>query len=85
MTPIYFRESGLAFGWFSNESSEPPHVHVFKGSDRSSSAKFWLREEGPVLAHNKARLTDRELRIAYMHINANRYRLMARWLSQFGD
>ena len=31
MTPIYFRESGLAFGWFSNETGEPPHVHVFRG------------------------------------------------------
>ena len=29
MTPIYFREGGLAFGWFSNESGEPAHVHVF--------------------------------------------------------
>lgn len=84
MTPIYFREGGLAFGWFSNESGEPAHVHVFKGKDRSTSAKFWLNEDGPELAHNKARLSDREPRIAYAHINANRYRLMARWLSQFG-
>ena len=29
MTPIYFRESGLAFGWFSNEKGEPAHVHAF--------------------------------------------------------
>ena len=59
MTPIYFREGGLAFGWFSNESGEPAHVHVFKGKDRSTSAKFWLNEDGPELAHNKARLSDR--------------------------
>lgn len=84
MSPIYFRASGLSFGWFSNESGEPAHVHVFKGSDRSTSAKFWLREDGPVLAHNKAKLSPKELRIAYSLVNANRYRLMARWLSQFG-
>lgn len=84
MTPIYFRESGLAFGWFSNEKGEPAHVHVLKGRDRSASAKFWLKEDGPELAHNKARPSERELRIAFAHINANRYRLMARRLSQFG-
>ena len=83
MTPIYFRESGLAFGWFSNENGEPPHVHVFRGKDRSTSVKFWLNEDGAELAHNKARLNERELKVAYAYIMANRYRLMARWVSHF--
>ena len=85
MSPIYLRQRGLAIGWFSNESGEPPHVHVFKGSDSSVSAKFWLRESGPELAHNKARLSQKELAFAYAVINANRFRLRSRWYDQFGD
>ena len=85
MSPIYLRQGGLSFGWFSNEEGEPCHVHVFKGSDRSKSAKFWLTEDGPELANNSARLSEKELRIAYAVINANRYRLMARWITFFGN
>ena len=84
MTPIYIHAYGLSFGWFSNESGEPPHVHVFRGSDRNTSAKFWLRDDGVELAHNDARLSAKELRQAAGVINANRYRFISRWCSFFG-
>lgn len=38
-----------------------------------------------MLAHNKARLSQKELAFAYAVINANRFRLKSRWYDQFGD
>lgn len=71
MTPVVMRARNLSFGWFSNENGEPPHVHVFRGSDRGTSAKLWLRGGEVVVAHNKAGLSDRELsqakRLAVAH------------------
>ncbi len=83
MTPIYIHAGGFSFGWFSNENGEPPHVHVFRGDDRNTSAKFWIREDGIGLVHNKARLSQREPKQAASVILANRYRLLARWHSFF--
>ena len=39
MTPKPILEDGFSIYFFSNENSEPPHVHVAKGGGR---AKWWL-------------------------------------------
>ncbi len=45
--PTVYRYKGFRLHFYSNESDEPPHVHVRRGND---SCKFWLR---PVrLAYN---------------------------------
>lgn len=84
MTPIYIHACGFSFGWFSNENGEPPHVHVFRGSNRTTSAKFWLNDSGIILAHNEARFDSKELRQMSEIINSNRYRLISRWHTFFG-
>ncbi len=83
MTPIYYRFAGLSYGWFSNESGESPHVHVFKGNDRSASAKFWLRKDGAALEHNKVKLSHSELRQAKRVIDLNRELFVTSWYDFF--
>lgn len=39
MSPIVLRVQGYRIGWWSNEGSEPPHVHVLKGG---AVSKWWL-------------------------------------------
>jgi hypothetical protein len=41
--PNVYEERGLRFYFFSNESNEPPHIHV---TDEESVAKFWLNLSG---------------------------------------
>jgi hypothetical protein len=37
--PTVLRWNGYRFYFFSNEGSEPPHIHVDKGGN---SVKYWL-------------------------------------------
>ena len=83
MTPIYLKFKGYSVGWFSNEGGEPPHVHVFRGADRNSSAKWWIRKEGLVLADNKARFSKQELKLIERYLASNRDMLVARWFDFF--
>jgi len=39
MSPTIHRERGFKFNFFSNENSEPPHIHIRKGN---YDAKYWL-------------------------------------------
>ena len=37
--PVVYREDGFVFFFYSNEGTEPPHIHVRKGGGR---CKWWL-------------------------------------------
>ncbi len=37
--PVVLRIAGFVFFFYSNEGTEPPHVHVRKGE---AEAKYWL-------------------------------------------
>lgn len=39
--PTVLRIDGFRFFFYSNEGSEPPHIHVERAE---STAKFWLEE-----------------------------------------
>ncbi len=39
--PTVLRIFGFRFFFYSNESNEPPHIHIEKGD---ATAKFWLNE-----------------------------------------
>ena len=47
MSPTILRKGPYRFYFFSNEGTEPPHIHI-KGAD--GEAKFWLNPV--VLAYN---------------------------------
>ena len=63
--PTVLRLEGFRFFFFSNESQEPPHVHVEKGD---AAAKVWLQ---PVEIAYSQGFNPRELRrireIAFEH------------------
>lgn len=83
MSPIVFRYKSLCFGWYSNEAGEPVHVHVFKGMDRTASAKFWIKKESIEMTYNRAGLSQKELKMAARYIAVNRSDFIARWYDFF--
>ena len=40
--PTIFEYDGYKFRFYSNESDEPPHIHIAKGG---GNAKYWLSPE----------------------------------------
>lgn len=58
--PTVLRWNGYRFYFFSNERSEPPHIHIDKGGH---SAKFWPSPVG--LARNFG-YPDRDLSKRFM-------------------
>jgi len=50
--PVFLRESGYRFRFFSSDRTEQPHVHV---DGHGGSAKVWLV---PVVTFEKARAYD---------------------------
>ena len=83
MSPNVLRYRNFSIGFFSDEGSEPIHVHVWVGSDRSVSSKFWVKKDGVELAHNKARIADRDLSKIEKYLVLNRQMIIARWYEYF--
>ena len=53
--PTVLRKDGYRFFFFSNEGSEPPHIHV---EQAGAYAKFWL---SPVTLHYSSGFTSGQL------------------------
>lgn len=70
---------GFSIGFFSNENDEKAHVHVWRGSDRSRSAKFWLERDGAKLAKDEIGLKANELKRLKDAIAANRDMFISEW------
>lgn len=54
--PTVLRVEGYRFFFYSNEGSEPPHIHIQKAE---KYAKFWLQ---PVQVAESIGFTNKELR-----------------------
>lgn len=54
--PTVFRVGGYRFFFYSNEGSEPPHIHIQKAE---KYAKFWLQ---PIQLADSVDFTSKELR-----------------------
>jgi len=76
--PTILRDGRWRFFFYSNEGSEPPHVHV-ESSD--GGARFWLT---PVALVVSTRLRSRELRELERFIRLNRKVLLEAWNDFFG-
>ncbi|MFF1540271.1 DUF4160 domain-containing protein [Microbacterium sp. NPDC058269] len=76
--PTVMRVRGYRFFFYSNEGSEPPHVHVERAE---FTAKFWLR---PVESAAKTRFDDRELRLHRRLIERQRGLIEEAWHEHFG-
>jgi hypothetical protein len=75
--PTILRVEGYRFFFFSNEGSEPPHVHV---EQAERYAKFWLN---PVsLARNRGFRTD-ELTELHQIVVQNKSVFLRAWHERF--
>lgn len=82
--PNYFTYAGFKLYFWSNESEEPIHVHVSKGRPSSASTKFWLLSNGePLLANNKAELSQKEIKLISRFISANCQEIDQAWKNFF--
>lgn len=84
--PNLFTFSGFKIYFWSNEGSEPIHVHVQKWKHTSASAKFWLLSNGTCeLANNKAQLSSKQIRILGKFITVNFEEICDAWKKFFNE
>ena len=76
--PTVLRIAGHRFFFFSNESYEPPHVHVETGD---SYAKFWL---DPVALCLSIGYNPRELRSLRELVESHTDLFLEKWHEYFG-
>lgn len=74
---------GYTFFFFSNEGTEPMHIHVCKGSDRNNAAKFWIKRDGIAMEHNNAKIPANDLKKIKKYIVANRSDIIVAWTEYF--
>ncbi|MGA2001074.1 MAG: DUF4160 domain-containing protein [Terriglobales bacterium] len=77
--PTVLRVEGYRFFFFSNETNEPPHIHV-KQAERY--AKFWL--DPVALARN---ISFRRSELTHLHriVEERQEHLLAAWHEHFSD
>ncbi|HEX7884465.1 MAG TPA: DUF4160 domain-containing protein [Phenylobacterium sp.] len=76
--PTVLRWNGYRFYFFSNEGSEPPHVHIDKGDH---TAKFWLADVR--LARNVG-FSNREVAELSDKVREQRDAFQEAWRGYFG-
>lgn len=79
MSPTIHREGQLRFFFYSNEGTEPPHVHV-EGPD--GSAKIWIRSV-EVASHTGLRPVD--LARIVKVVRENKEQFLEAWHDHFGS
>ncbi len=76
--PTVLRWNGYRFYFFSNEGTEPPHIHVDKGEN---TAKFWL--DTVSLARNMG-FPTRDLTTLEEKVREERENFIKAWHEYFG-
>ena len=83
--PKIFEICGYIISIWSNENSEPVHVHISKRRPSANSTKVWLLSDGTItLANNNSRIPDRELRKIMMVIQSNYTEILNFWAAYHG-
>jgi hypothetical protein len=77
--PTIARIAGYRFFFYSNEGSEPPHVHVESGN---STAKLWLT---PVSVARSAGFSARELNALVKIVEERRTEFLKAWNDYFSS
>ena len=75
---------GYSFYFWSNETGEPPHIHVAKGSPTANATKFWITKDGIELANNNSQIPTHEMKKITWYLLLNRARIIAAWYGYFG-
>ena len=76
--PTVLRVGKLRFYFFSNESQEPPHIHIKAGEDE---AKFWL---DPIALAANYGFNGRELNQIKQLVAQHRVEFLEAWNEHFG-
>lgn len=76
--PTVLRWNGYRFYFFSNEGSEPPHIHIDKGG---ATAKVWL---DPVALASNLGYSQRELTVLLRKVEDEREAFVEAWRAYFG-
>jgi hypothetical protein len=76
--PTVLRQSGFRFFFFSNEGTEPAHVHVESGD---GYAKYWL---DPVSLAVSKDLKSADLKRAKLLVIEHRLVFQEKWREYFG-
>jgi hypothetical protein len=76
--PTVLRWNGYRFYFFSNESSEPPHIHVDKAGN---TAKYWLQ---PIALARNMGYSAKELREIEAKVGASAPTFLEAWRVHFG-
>ncbi len=71
--PEVFRERGWAVCFYSNEGTEPPHVHIRKGG---GEAKCWV---SPVQLESFDGLKVKELATAERLVKKHESKILEKW------
>jgi hypothetical protein len=75
--PIVLRIDGYRFSFYSNEGSEPPHIHVRRGD---GLAKWWL---DPIAEVHSERFTVQERRAIRGYIERFQSQMIEAWNEYF--
>ena len=76
--PTLLRIEGFRFFFFSNEGTEPPHVHFEFGD---GYGKFWLEPVELVHAHL---MKQQEVRRARLLVEQHKAEFLEKWREYFG-
>jgi hypothetical protein len=77
--PTVLRWKGYRFYFFSNEGSEPPHIHIDRDGN---TVKYWLN---PVRLARRIGFTDRELRVIEEKVRSEQRKFTEAWNEYFGS
>ena len=82
--PNLFSISGYKIYFWSNEGSEPVHVHISKGQPVPNATKIWLtRNGGCIVASNGSNISKKELQELMSVISAQFFYICAEWKKFF--
>ena len=83
--PNLFECLGYKIYFWSNENSEPIHVHISKGVPTPHSTKVWLTKSGGcIVANNDGKISTKELNNLMEAISINYFFIVAEWKNFFG-
>jgi hypothetical protein len=84
--PKLFDLLGCVIYFWSNEGSEPIHIHISEGKPSQNATKYWLYSDGTFhLAHYDNRISQQKLnKILSRLTNVSKF-IESAWLNYFGE
>ena len=83
--PTWGELLGYRIYFWSNENTEPVHVHVCQGTPTGNATKIWIPPNGnPTVAHNNSRIPTKDLNRLLKGIAANKESIVFAWYQYFG-